>query len=71
MSACMVGWAHTPFGRLDQHDIESLIQKVTTEAIADAGLQPSDIDEIFGGDDVSAAGLRAIMRGSSSSAVYI
>jgi len=47
MSACMVGWAHTPFGRLDQHDIESLIQKVTTEAIADAGLQPSDIDEIF------------------------
>lgn len=31
-------------------------------------LDDSDIDEIFGGDDVSAAGLRAIMRGSSSSA---
>ena len=47
MSACMVGWAHTPFGRLDGQDIESLITQVTREAIADAGLQPQDIDEIF------------------------
>ena len=47
MSACMVGWAHTPFGRLDGQDIESLITQVTREAIADAGIQPQDIDEIF------------------------
>lgn len=32
-------------------------------------MDDSDIDEMFGGDDVSAAGLRAIMRGSPSSAV--
>ena len=47
MNACIVGWAHTPFGRLEQDDIESLICRVTLEAIADAGLEPKDIDEIY------------------------
>ena len=47
MNACIVGWAHTPFGRLEQDDIESLICRVTLEAIADAGLEPNDIDEIY------------------------
>lgn len=47
MNACIVGWAHTPFGRLDGQDIESLITRVTLEAIADAGLQPQDVDEIY------------------------
>ena len=47
MNACIVGWAHTPFGRLDGENIESLIKRVTLEAIADAGLQPSDVDEIY------------------------
>ena len=47
MNACIVGWAHTPFGRLEQDDIESLIRRVTLEAIADAGLEPKDIDEIY------------------------
>lgn len=47
MNACIVGWAHTPFGRLENEDIESLITRVTREAIADAGLEAKDIDEIY------------------------
>lgn len=47
MSACIVGWAHTPFGKLEGEDIESLITRVTREAIADAGISPGDIDEIY------------------------
>ena len=49
MTACIVGWAHTRFGKLEGEDIESLIVRAATEAIADAGLAPADIDEIFVG----------------------
>src|SRR4029079_17333517 len=47
MDACIVGWAHTPFGKLDTENIESLISRVTREAIADSGLAAEDIDEIY------------------------
>ncbi len=47
MPGCIVGWAHTPFGKLDAESIESLISRVTRDAIEDAGLQPQDIDEIY------------------------
>jgi acetyl-CoA C-acetyltransferase len=47
MTACIVGWAHSRFGKLEGEDIESLIVKVGGEAIRDAGLAPGDIDEIF------------------------
>src|SRR5437588_12526735 len=46
MTACIVGWAHTPFGRLDGETVESLIVRVATDALADAGLGPKDVDEI-------------------------
>src|SRR5260370_32325191 len=46
MTACMVGWAHTPFGKLDGETVESLIVRVTTAALADAGIAASDVDEI-------------------------
>ena len=46
MTGCIVGWAHTPFGRLDTETVESLIVRVATDAIADAGIAPSDVDEI-------------------------
>ncbi len=49
MTACIVGWAHSRFGKLEGEDIESLIVRVATDAIADAGLAPADIDEIFVG----------------------
>ncbi len=47
MDACIVGWAHTPFGKNDAESIEALITRVTREAIADAGIDAKDIDEIY------------------------
>src|ERR1700733_10975770 len=44
MTACITGWAHSRFGKLDGETIESLITRVATDAIADAGLEPRDID---------------------------
>jgi acetyl-CoA C-acetyltransferase len=46
MTACIVGWAHTPFGRLDAETVESLIVRVANEALTDAGIGPADVDEI-------------------------
>jgi acetyl-CoA C-acetyltransferase len=46
MTACIVGWAHTPFGKLADETVESLIVKVASEALADAGLAAKDVDEI-------------------------
>ena len=46
MSACIVGWAHTPFGKLDGETVESLVVRVANEALADAGVEPGDVDEI-------------------------
>jgi len=46
MTACIVGWAHTPFGKLDGETVESLIVRVAKEALADAGVEPKEIDEI-------------------------
>jgi acetyl-CoA C-acetyltransferase len=46
MTACIVGWAHTPFGRLEGETVESLIVRVAQEAMGDAGIAPADVDEI-------------------------
>jgi acetyl-CoA C-acetyltransferase len=46
MTACIVGWAHTPFGKLDAETVESLVVRVATEALADAGIGAADVDEI-------------------------
>ena len=46
MTACIVGWAHTPFGRLEGETVESLIVRVAREALADAGVAAADVDEI-------------------------
>jgi acetyl-CoA C-acetyltransferase len=46
MTACIVGWAHTPFGKLAGETVESLIVKVASEALADAGIAAKDVDEI-------------------------
>jgi acetyl-CoA C-acetyltransferase len=46
MTACIVGWAHTAFGKLEGETVESLIVRVATEALADAGLAARDVDEI-------------------------
>jgi acetyl-CoA C-acetyltransferase len=46
MTAAIVGWAHTPFGKLSGESVESLIIRAATDALADAGIAPADIDEI-------------------------
>jgi acetyl-CoA C-acetyltransferase len=46
MTASIVGWAHTPFGKLDGETVESLVVKVATEALTDAGIAAGDVDEI-------------------------
>ena len=46
MTACIVGWAHTPFGRLNDETVESLIVRVAGEALKDAGIAAKDVDEI-------------------------
>jgi acetyl-CoA C-acetyltransferase len=46
MTAAIVGWAHTPFGKLNGETVESLIVRVAGEALADAGIAARDVDEI-------------------------
>src|SRR5215510_13837736 len=46
MTACIVGWAHTPFGRLEGETVESLIVRVAQGALADAGIEARNVDEI-------------------------
>ncbi|MGX7704703.1 acetyl-CoA acetyltransferase [Methylobacterium sp. Gmos1] len=46
MTACIVGWSHTPFGKHDTETVESLIVRVANEALAHAGIGPEDVDEI-------------------------
>ena len=49
MTGCIVGWAHSRFGRLEGEDIESLISGVAASAVADAGVEPEDVDAIYVG----------------------
>jgi len=46
MTACIVGWAHSRFGKLEGETLESLITKVASEALEHAGIGPEDVDEI-------------------------
>ena len=46
MTACIVGIAHTPFGKLDAESVESLVVRVAREALADAGVEAKDVDEV-------------------------
>jgi acetyl-CoA C-acetyltransferase len=49
MTGCIVGWAHTPFGRHEGRDVEALMLQVIDAALQDAGVDASDIDRIFVG----------------------
>ena len=46
MTACIVGWAHTAFGKLSGETVESLIVRVANGALADAAIAAADVDEI-------------------------
>src|SRR5690606_22900109 len=47
MPPCIGGWSHLPFGKREGDDAESMIVKVAADALADAGLEPKDIDAVF------------------------
>lgn len=45
----IIGWGHTPFGKLDDVDPEQLFRDAALPAIASAGLEPADLDGVFVG----------------------
>lgn len=47
MAVCMVGWGHTKFGKLEDRGIEELLVEAANEALADAGIEASEIDAIY------------------------
>jgi len=49
MTPCIVGWAHSPFGKLEDQDIETLFGRVARAAVDDAGIAPADLDAAFVG----------------------
>ena len=52
MSGCIVGWAHSKFGKHEGRDIESLIVEVAQAALADAGGSLESFYFALGPDDV-------------------
>ncbi|HEY8357230.1 MAG TPA: acetyl-CoA acetyltransferase [Ramlibacter sp.] len=48
-NAYIAGWGHTPFGKLDNVELEQLIRDAVQPALDSAGLEPKDIDGIFVG----------------------
>ena len=49
MTGCIVGWAHTPFGRHEGMDVEALMLQAIDAALNDAGVDAGDIDRIYVG----------------------
>lgn len=49
MTVCIIGWAHGYFGRSPEATIESLLGTVATDALADAGVEASDVDAAYVG----------------------
>ncbi|MFD1695397.1 acetyl-CoA acetyltransferase [Roseibium aestuarii] len=47
MTTAIVGWSHLPFGKHAEDTVESLIVKAASAALEDAGIEASDVDEIF------------------------
>ena len=46
MSAAIIGWGHTQFGKRGEETLESLIVQAAGEALAHAGMAAADVDEI-------------------------
>lgn len=49
MSTNIIGWSHSPFGRLTDETVESLVVQVARDALEDAGIDATDVDEIIVG----------------------
>src|SRR5882757_4385618 len=50
MGVCIVGWAHTRFGRHDELDLEALVDSVIGQAIEHARISAADIDATWLGN---------------------
>ena len=48
-SPVMTGWAHSPFGKLEDADTEGLMARVVRPALDHAGIEPSEVDGVFVG----------------------
>ena len=49
MTACLIGWYHSKFGKLHDESLEQLIVKAARGALEDAGIAAADVDDIFVG----------------------
>lgn len=47
MTASIIGWGHTPFGKHENDTLETLVVRAAREAIDHAGIDPADVDEII------------------------
>lgn len=45
--ACIIGWAHSHFGKLDAPDLETLIAQTVPAALSHAGVEAGQVDGIF------------------------
>lgn len=45
--ACIIGWAHSPFGKLDSPDLESLIAATVPQALRNAEIEAEAIDGVY------------------------
>lgn len=68
MTACMIGWHHSKFGKLEGQDVEQLVVDVAAKALKDAEMDPRDIDAIYlgfynGGFSAQDFGSSLVMNG--------
>ena len=47
MTACIIGWGHTKFGRNEEKDVEALLSEAAQAALEDSGVAPEDVDAIY------------------------
>jgi acetyl-CoA C-acetyltransferase len=48
-NAAIVGWAHSPFGKLEDPDIETLFGRVAAQALEHAGVEAKDVGLVAAG----------------------
>ncbi|MEO1090886.1 MAG: acetyl-CoA acetyltransferase [Pseudomonadota bacterium] len=49
MTGCIIGWAHSKFGKREGVSVEEMIVEVGADALAHAALEPKDVDAIYVG----------------------
>jgi hypothetical protein len=53
INGCIVAWAHTPFGKLEDPDVKSLMTQVSRETIVHAKIAKKKIrEELLAREDI-------------------